>query len=281
PVMMSSAGDSQLSSRSSHVDDPAPSQMSEEVKIETSGGGTSGSVGHAPLVEQQSSAVQMKLTPQDCVKKEETPDLNICNSEKDLNDAPDGSSVKEEETEDNDYLYCEICKSYFFNKCEVHGSPLFITDTPAPMGVSDRASQTLPPGLEIRKPGILGAVLGVFNNGETVPVGAHFGPYQGELVEREEAMNSEYCWMISKSKQHKEYLDAKTEAFANWMRYVNCAHKDGEQNLMAFQYQGEIFYRCCQPINPGQEFLVWYEADYAKGLGPTFDFLWNKKCRTN
>ncbi|KAF5889017.1 histone-lysine N-methyltransferase PRDM9-like, partial [Clarias magur] len=135
--MMSSAGDSQLSSRSSQVDDPAPSQMSEEMKIETSGGGTSGSVGHAPLVEQQCSAVQMKLTPQDCVKKEETPELNICENENDLNDALACFSVKEEETEDNDYLYCEICKSYFFNKCEIH-RPALIIDAPVSKKVDAR-----------------------------------------------------------------------------------------------------------------------------------------------
>ncbi|KAF5882473.1 histone-lysine N-methyltransferase PRDM9-like, partial [Clarias magur] len=62
------------------------------------------------------------------------------------------------------------------------------------MGVSDRARQTLPTGLEIQESSIPDAGLGVFNKGETVPVGAHFGPYQGELVDREEAMNSEYAW---------------------------------------------------------------------------------------
>lgn len=46
---------------------------------------------------------------------------------------------------------------------------------------------------------------------------------------------------------------------------------------MAFQYQGGILYRCCQPIKPGQELLVWYDEEYAKHLGVTFDYLWNKK----
>lgn len=65
------------------------------------------------------------------------------------------------------------------------------------MGVADRARRTLPPGLEIRKSGIPGAGLGVFNKDETIPVGAHFGPYQGELVDQEEAMNSNYSWVVS------------------------------------------------------------------------------------
>ncbi|XP_034160172.2 PR domain zinc finger protein 15 isoform X2 [Pangasianodon hypophthalmus] len=279
---MSSAGDRQRSSRESRAPDPDPasSQLSEDVKIETSGVGTSASVGHTPPVDHQSGAVHMKLTPR-CVKKEEMLELNVCNSGNDLNNIPEVSSIKEEETDDKDYLYCEVCKSFFFKKCDVHGPALFVPDTPVPMGVPDRARQTLPPGLEIRKSGIPDAGLGVFNKGETVPVGAHFGPYQGELVDREEAMNSGYSWVISRSGQREEYIDAKREMYANWMRYVNCAHNDGEQNLMAFQYQGGILYRCCRPINPGQELLVWYEANYAKDLGTTFDYLWNKKCSTN
>ncbi|XP_062861769.1 histone-lysine N-methyltransferase PRDM9-like [Trichomycterus rosablanca] len=182
--------------------------------------------------------------------------------------------VKEEEPEEDDYLYCEICRSLFINKCEVHGPPPFIHDTPAPMGVAQRAIQTLPSGLGIGRSGTP-AGLGVFNKGETIPVGMHFGPYQGELVDREEAMNSEYSWVIYKSGQCEEYIDAKKETHSNWMRYVNCAQSDEDHNLVAFQYQGRILYRCCRPIEPGQELLVWYEEEYARGT--TFDYLWNKK----
>ncbi|MCI4389806.1 hypothetical protein PGIGA_G00103060 [Pangasianodon gigas] len=189
--------------------------------------------------------------------------------------------VKEEESEDEDYLYCEECRSSYINKCEVHGPTLFINDTPIPMGVMDRARQTLPPCLEVRRSGIPDAGLGVFNKGETVPVGAHFGPYQGDLVDREEAMNSGYSWVIYKSRQCEQYIDAKREMYSNWMRYVNCARNDEERNLMACQYRGGILYRCCQLIKPGQELLVGYEEEYAKALGSTFDSLWKKKCSTN
>ncbi|KAB5515062.1 hypothetical protein PHYPO_G00250740 [Pangasianodon hypophthalmus] len=94
-------------------------------------------------------------------------------------------------------------------------------------------------------------------------------------------MNSGYSWVIHMGRQCEKYIDAKREMHANWMRYVNCACNDGEQNLMAYQYRGEILYRCCRPINPGQELLVWYEEKYARDLGPTFDQLWNKKCSAN
>ncbi|XP_060794676.1 histone-lysine N-methyltransferase PRDM9-like [Neoarius graeffei] len=254
---MSSGGDRQHSSRKSQGADSAHSQLCEDVKTETKDGGT-----------------------EVCVKKEETLDLNICNHEDNCKNRPEVMAIKEEETDNEDYLYCEVCKSYFFNKCELHGPPYFITDTPVPMGVTDRAKQTLPPGLEIRKSSIPDAVLGVFNRGETIPVGAHFGPYQGELVDREEVMNSGYSWVIYRSGQCEEYVDAKREMHANWMRYVNCARNEEEQNLVAFKYRGGILYRCCRPINSGQELLVWYE-EYAKDLGHIYDCHRKKTYSTN
>ncbi|XP_062859446.1 histone-lysine N-methyltransferase PRDM9-like [Trichomycterus rosablanca] len=198
-----------------------------------------------------------------------------------FHDGPDADSVKEEEPKDDDYLYCEDCRTFFFNKCEVHGPAVFIPDSPAPIGAADRARQTLPPGLEVQMSDIPDAGLGVFNMGETVPIGAHFGPYQGELVDQEEAMNSGYSWVICKSRECEEYIDAEKETHANWMRYVNCARNEEEQNLVAFQYRGEIFYRCCRPIKPGQELLVWYEEDYAKDLSIIFNYLWHRKSSAN
>ncbi|XP_072542771.1 uncharacterized protein [Salminus brasiliensis] len=186
--------------------------------------------------------------------------------------------VKEEEPTDEDYLYCEECRLFFIDECEVHGPAVFIPDTPVPLGVSDRARQTLPLGLQVQKSGIPGAGLGVFNQGETIPAGAHFGPYQGDLTDREDAMNSSYSWVIYNSRQHEEYIDAKRETHANWMRYVNCARNDEEQNLVAFQHRGRILYRCCRPVRPGQELLVWYAEEYARNHDITFDYLWNSKC---
>ncbi|XP_058263754.1 histone-lysine N-methyltransferase PRDM7-like [Hemibagrus wyckioides] len=190
--------------------------------------------------------------------------------------------IKEEEPEDdNEFLYCEDCRSYFINKCEVHGPALFIFDTPVPRDVADRAIQTLPPGLEVRKSDIPDAGLGVFNKGETIPLGAHFGPYEGDLVDRAEAMNSGYSWVISRSRRCEKYIDGRREMHSNWMRYVNCARYVEEQNLVAFQYRGGILYRCCQPIKTGQELLMWYKDDYGKNLGLAFDYLWKKKCSSS
>ncbi|XP_072570012.1 uncharacterized protein [Paramormyrops kingsleyae] len=146
------------------------------------------------------------------------------------------------------------------------------------MGVPGRALLTLPPGLEVRSSSIPGAGQGVFNQGQTVPRGVHYGPYEGEVTDREQAIDSGYSWVVYKGKQCETYIDARRESHSNWMRYVNCARDDEEQNLVAFQHKGNILYRCCKPIAPRQELLVWYGEDYAKDLGITFDYLWSKKC---
>jgi hypothetical protein len=63
------------------------------------------------------------------------------------------------------------------------------------------------------------------------------------------------------------WVDAINSSKSNWMRYVNCARTEAEQNIMAYQHKGEIFYRTFTPITPGTELLTWYGMDYAKELG--------------
>lgn len=79
------------------------------------------------------------------------------------------------------------------------------------------------------------------------------------------------------------------------MRYVNCARSESEQNLVAFQHRGQIYYRSFKDISPGTELLVWYGHDYGKelgifrgeveiipkvlnGEGKVVKVLWYKKC---
>ena len=51
------------------------------------------------------------------------------------------------------------------------------------------------------------------------------------------------------------------------MRFINCARYEEEQNLVAFQYHKNIYYRAIQHIYPGNELLVWYGDEYAMDLG--------------
>ena len=52
---------------------------------------------------------------------------------------------------------------------------------------------------------------------------------------------------------------------------MNCSRCEDEQNLVAFQFRGNIYYRTYKPIPPGNELLVWYGESYAKELGISLD----------
>ncbi|XP_023364895.1 histone-lysine N-methyltransferase PRDM9-like [Otolemur garnettii] len=166
-----------------------------------------------------------------------------------------------------------MCQDYFIDRCDVHGPPTFVKDIAVDKGHPNRAALTLPPGLSIRQSGIPQAGDGVWNEACELPLGLHFGPYEGQVLEDEEAARSGYAWKITKGRNCYEYVDGKDQSQGNWMRYVNCARDDEEQNLVAFQYHSQIFYRTCRVIRPGCELLVWYGTEYGKKLG----IMWTSK----
>lgn len=92
---------------------------------------------------------------------------------------------------------CEACHQHFVDQCEVHGPPLFTRDSPATSGTPQRALLTLPQGLVIGRSSFPNAGLGVFNQGQTVPLGMHFGPFEGDVISEEKALDSSYSWVVS------------------------------------------------------------------------------------
>ncbi|XP_036888962.1 histone-lysine N-methyltransferase PRDM9-like isoform X2 [Sturnira hondurensis] len=93
-------------------------------------------------------------------------------------------------------------------------------------------------------------------------------------------MNTELLFKdqkITKGRNCYEYVDGKDRSWANWMRYVNCARDDEEQNLVAFQYHGQIFYRTCRVVRPGCELLVWYADEYGQKLGSKWGSQWKRE----
>lgn len=50
------------------------------------------------------------------------------------------------------------------------------------------------------------------------------------------------------------------------MRYVNPARSMAEQNLVACQNDGEIYFYTLRPVEPNQELLVWYSQEFAQRL---------------
>ena len=63
------------------------------------------------------------------------------------------------------------------------------------------------------------------------------------------------------------YIDGSDENSSSWMRFIRCARHKGEQNLFAFQYNGNIYYRAFKDIPTGTELLVWYDEKYPMYMG--------------
>ncbi|GBN49323.1 Histone-lysine N-methyltransferase PRDM9 [Araneus ventricosus] len=111
------------------------------------------------------------------------------------------------------------------------------------------------------------AGLGVWSEIPLTP-GMVFGPYEGAIVRKgAEAEKSGYAWQVRKGSKAHHYIEAKSKGSSNWMRYVNCADRKEFQNVAAFQFQGDIYYKTVKPVLPYTEILVWYGDEYASALG--------------
>ncbi|VVC92608.1 unnamed protein product [Leptidea sinapis] len=107
------------------------------------------------------------------------------------------------------------------------------------------------------------AGLGVFAT-RTLPRNVRFGPYRGV---RSTDAASNYCWQIC-DKDHKpsHMVDAVDGNNSNWMRFINCSRHWSEQNLVAFQYRGELYYCTIRTIPRNTELMVYYGSEFAHRL---------------
>lgn len=64
----------------------------------------------------------------------------------------------------------------------------------------------------------------------------------------------------------QNFIDGYDVHRSNWMRYVNPAHSLAEQNLVACQNGGDIYFYTIRPVEPNQELLVWYSQEFAQRL---------------
>uniref|UniRef100_A0A3B5LNX7 PR domain containing 14 n=1 Tax=Xiphophorus couchianus TaxID=32473 RepID=A0A3B5LNX7_9TELE len=110
---------------------------------------------------------------------------------------------------------------------------------------------------------------GIFTDKVSIPKGSRFGPFQGKLVNTSEIKtydDNTLMWEVFENGRLSHFVDGRG-AFGNWMSLVKCARFPEEQNLIAVQVQGQIFYEACKEITPGQELLVWYGDCYTQFLG--------------
>ncbi|XP_034050322.1 histone-lysine N-methyltransferase PRDM9-like [Thalassophryne amazonica] len=190
---------------------------------------------------------------------------------------------EQEETPDADGgFYCEECLTLFRDQSDLTPikGPCFILDFPTTMGVPQRALLTLPNGLMIGRSSIPSAGVGVINHGAKLCPGMHFGPYEGELTTKQNAVTSFFSWEIYNGNHEYKYIDGVRESHSNWMRYVNCARNEDEKNLLAVQYNGNIVYHCCRTIHPGDELMVWPSSKLVARLSDAWNQIWVMKMHS-
>ncbi|KAM3931364.1 PR domain zinc finger protein 1 [Leptodactylus fuscus] len=131
-----------------------------------------------------------------------------------------------------------------------------------------KAQASLPVILHFKYDADSDEVIGVFSN-DTIPKGARFGPYVGEIYTEEtlpENASRKYFWRIFSNGEFNHYVDGYNEEKSNWMRYVNPGPSIEIQNLAACQNGSSIFFYTIKPIEKDEELRVWYSRGMADRL---------------
>ncbi|XP_046863286.1 histone-lysine N-methyltransferase PRDM9-like [Xenia sp. Carnegie-2017] len=177
--------------------------------------------------------------------------------------------TEEEVPDDDHYIYCEQCNDFYYGECPSHNFHIIEDSTMRSRKGTSNALKTLPEDLYVIPSTIPEAGMGVFAN-KKLEINTRFGPYRGEKVlldDLEEGRDTSYMWEILQEGKIRYYIDGKDSTQGNWMRFVNCARSSDEQNIIAYQHHGEIYYRVYKEIEADKELLVWYGDEFAEQLG--------------
>ncbi|XP_065201823.1 PR domain zinc finger protein 1-like isoform X2 [Planococcus citri] len=141
-------------------------------------------------------------------------------------------------------------------------------DLPTNSNCPNKAENSLPRNLELRPSRAITDALGVWSTA-IIPRGTRFGPLVGELHSKDAVLtnvNRKYFWRVYKDNELYYYIDGYDVSKSNWMRYVNPAYSSEAQNLIAYQYESNIYFYTIRTIPKDEELLVWYCKEFAERL---------------
>ncbi|XP_035660097.1 PR domain zinc finger protein 14-like [Branchiostoma floridae] len=136
--------------------------------------------------------------------------------------------------------------------------------------LANRAMLDLPEGLGFFQTRFTSTKhFGVYCKQAAIPKGTRFGPFVGKIINISEIKTDDdnsHMWEIFQDGKLSHMIDGRGPT-GNWMAYVNCARYAQEQNLIAIQCEGQIYYEACKEIPQGAELLVWYGDCYLQFMG--------------
>lgn len=165
-------------------------------------------------------------------------------------------------------LWCEDCQTGYDGDCVEHGPLTQVADTE----VSTRARRSIPHVLELKEQP---QQIGVFAK-ETLSKRLQFGPLQAERIvlksQKEQKVKKilesfKIVYKVLGGEQEEILLDTCLEESSNWMIFVRPAETKAEQNLVAYQYRGDIYFATIKKIPAQCELKIWFSKDYAERMG--------------
>lgn len=160
---------------------------------------------------------------------------------------------------------CEFCQKMPQGRCPMHKT----SSQTQTSGAVPYAIKSLPPECRLCPSSAAGEGYGVYTN-QNIPLGTWIGPYEGRRVRPCDVtpnMDTSHMWEIYEGRTLSHYIDGSDQNTASWMRFIRCARHKDEQNLFAFQYNENIYYRAFKDIPYGTELLVWYDENYPMYMG--------------
>uniref|UniRef100_A0A2C9K7P3 PR domain zinc finger protein 10 n=1 Tax=Biomphalaria glabrata TaxID=6526 RepID=A0A2C9K7P3_BIOGL len=165
--------------------------------------------------------------------------------------------------------WCEECGVSNIGECLIHGGKMIRAHDTAP---PPKAYLSLPKILAIKRAKSfdicsLEARKGVFAK-KTIKIRTLFGPLEAVVTQTKPRLSyGALEFEIHRQTGERLYLDTSDKYKCNWMIFVRPACKFSQQNLAAFENNGQIFFVTCKNIPAGTELRVWYSAAYAKSMG--------------